>query len=41
MAFLTEFAWYLVKYIVYAVVVFAGIMAGKKLRGSKTKKEGL
>lgn len=39
MAFLTEFVWYLVKYIVYAVVVFAGIMLGKKLRDNKTKKE--
>lgn len=41
MAFITEFIWCLVKYIVYAGIVLAGIMVGKKLRDRKTKKEGL
>ena len=39
MAFLTEFIWYFAKYIVYAGVIFAGIMVGKKMRDSKTKIE--
>ncbi len=41
MAFLTNFVWYLIKYIVYGMVVFAGIILGKKLSDNKKKKEGL
>lgn len=43
MAFLSELIWYLAKYIVYAGIVFAGIMLGKKMRDckDKSKKEEL
>ncbi len=35
------FAWYLVKYLVSAVVAFAGIKLGIKLRKSKNAKAGI
>lgn len=41
MTFLTELIWYVVKYVIYAGVIFAGIMVGKKLRDNKMEKEGL
>ena len=40
MTFGGAFLWYLVKYIVYGVVAFCGILLGIKLRKNKNAKEG-